>query len=86
MSAIGITNTIGRIICGAVSSVPGISALAINNIALTIGGLATMFSAYSKTPTFQFIYAAVFGLSICKYIDYEIDWILSDDGALVFLW
>ncbi|KAF6212002.1 hypothetical protein GE061_012520 [Apolygus lucorum] len=64
VSTIGITNTIGRIMCGALTSVPGISALAINNIALTIGGLATMCSGYSDSETFQFAYAAIFGLSI----------------------
>ncbi|BES99622.1 Major Facilitator Superfamily [Nesidiocoris tenuis] len=64
LSTIGITNTIGRIMCGAITSVPGISALAINNIALTVGGLATIFSAYSQSHTFQFAYAAIFGFSI----------------------
>ncbi|KAK9498456.1 hypothetical protein O3M35_003091 [Rhynocoris fuscipes] len=64
LSSIGITNTVGRIISGALSSVPGISALALNNIALTIGGIATMMSGLSDAPAYQFTFAAIFGLSI----------------------
>jgi len=64
LSAIGVTNTVGRIACGAITSVPGISSLAINNIALTIGGIATMFSGLSYSPVFQFGYATIFGLAI----------------------
>jgi len=37
VSSIGITNTVGRILCGLISSVPGINALVVNNIALTFG-------------------------------------------------
>lgn len=64
VSSIGITNTIGRIICGALTMVPQISALMLNNIALTIGGIVTILSGLSYTPTYQFGYAAVFGLSV----------------------
>lgn len=66
LSSIGITNTIGRIVSGAITSMPGMSSLVINNIALTIGGIATMISGLSDTPAYQFTFAAVFGLSICK--------------------
>ncbi|XP_073969240.1 monocarboxylate transporter 5 isoform X2 [Rhodnius prolixus] len=64
LSSIGITNTIGRIVSGAITSMPGMSSLVINNIALTIGGIATMISGLSDTPAYQFTFAAVFGLSI----------------------
>lgn len=64
VSSIGITNTIGRILCGAITSIPGVSSLWINNIALTVGGIATMFSGISHEGYFQFGFAAIFGLSI----------------------
>lgn len=64
VSSIGITNTIGRIVCGALTMVPQISSLMLNNVALTIGGIATMLSGLSYTPSYQFFYAATFGLSI----------------------
>lgn len=63
VSVLGIANTIGRIVCGVVSSL-GIDALIINNIAITVGGLATIFSGISYTAGFQFAYYTVFGLSI----------------------
>lgn len=67
ISAIGIANTIGRVVCGVVSSLPGINALFLTNVALTIGGIATMLSGLSLSEEYQFFYTAVFGLCICKY-------------------
>lgn len=67
ISAIGIANTIGRVFCGLVSSLPFINALFLTNVALTIGGIATMLSGLSLTEEYQFFYTAVFGLAICKY-------------------
>lgn len=68
ISAIGIANTVGRIFCGIVSSLPGINALFLTNVALTIGGIATMLSGLSLTEEYQFFYTAIFGLAICKYL------------------
>lgn len=67
ISAIGIANTNGRVICGIVSSIPGINALFLTNVALTISGIATMASGLSLTAEYQFTYAIIFGLSICEY-------------------
>jgi len=64
LSTIGITNTLGRIFCGIVTSLPKVSALAITNIALSVGGIATIFSGLSMSDAYQFGYAAVFGLAI----------------------
>ncbi|XP_039289346.1 monocarboxylate transporter 2 isoform X2 [Nilaparvata lugens] len=66
ISAIGVTNTVGRVLCGLVTSTlpKGLSALLINNVALTVGGLATIASGYSFSVAYQFGYAAVFGLAI----------------------
>lgn len=68
ISVIGISNTVARIACGMLSSVKGMNPLYINNIFITIGGLATIFSGYSLSQGFQFIYAAIFGLAIGKCV------------------
>lgn len=67
ISAIGIANTVGRVLCGVLSSATWANTLFINNAALTIGGLATIFSGFSLSEGFQFTYAVIFGLAICKY-------------------
>jgi hypothetical protein len=66
VSTIGITNTIGRVGCGLVSSLPGVDALLINNVALTIGGIATVLSGVSLTFGYQIFYSSVFGLAMGK--------------------
>lgn len=66
ISAIGISNTIGRVLCGILSSFPGVNALFVTNAALTIGGIATMFSGFALTPEYQFTYTTIFGLSTGK--------------------
>ncbi|XP_018573059.1 monocarboxylate transporter 7 isoform X1 [Anoplophora glabripennis] len=67
VSSIGIANTVGRVLCGIVSSLPGVNALVLTNVALTIGGVATIFSGLSLTPQYQFFYTVVFGLAIACF-------------------
>lgn len=64
VSAIGISNTIARIVCGVLSSFKGVNALYLNNIAITLGGIATIFSGLYLTEAYQFTYAAIFGVAI----------------------
>jgi MFS transporter, MCT family, solute carrier family 16 (monocarboxylic acid transporters), member 14 len=64
VSAIGVSNIVGRIMCGLTSSMPKVSPLWVNNIALSAGGIATMFSGICYTDFFQFGYTVVFGLSV----------------------
>lgn len=66
ISAIGISNTVARIICGVLSSFKGVNALHLNNIAITIGGICTIFSGYSLTSGYQFSYSIIFGVAIGK--------------------
>lgn len=66
VSTIGITNTIGRVVCGMVSSLPGVDALFINNMALTVGGIATIVSGVSLSFGYQIFYSSVFGLAMGK--------------------
>lgn len=65
--AIGIANIVGRVLCGLVSSVPKISPLWLNNIALSAGGIATMLSGYSYNTVFQFGYCTIFGLAVACF-------------------
>lgn len=67
VSTIGITNTIGRVACGLVSSLPGVDALLINNVALTIGGIATILSGVSLSFGYQIFYSSVFGLAMACF-------------------
>ncbi|XP_018047910.1 PREDICTED: monocarboxylate transporter 10 isoform X2 [Atta colombica] len=67
VSVIGIGNTIGRIVCGLASSLPGVNALVVNNIFISVGGLVTIFSGLSLTEGYQFFYAASFGISISVF-------------------
>ncbi|XP_015179843.1 PREDICTED: monocarboxylate transporter 10-like [Polistes dominula] len=67
VSVIGIGNTVGRVVCGLASSIPGVDALIVNNIFISLGGLLTMLSGLSLTEGYQFFYAACFGLSISVF-------------------
>lgn len=68
LSAIGITNTLGRVICGYLTDNTGISAFAINNVALITGGLLTMLlPLYFNTFHSLICYAIVFGFSIACF-------------------
>lgn len=43
------------------------NALYLNNIAITLGGIGTIFSGLYYTTTYQFAYAAVFGIAIACF-------------------
>lgn len=68
ISAIGISNTVARIVCGLLSSVPGVNALHLNNVAITVGGIFTIVSGAYLTAVYQFSYAVIFGIAIGKDI------------------
>ncbi|KAG5671992.1 hypothetical protein PVAND_002156 [Polypedilum vanderplanki] len=63
LSAIGIFNTVARIVCGWLSSMENISALMLNNVFITLGGLATMFSGMFMQVAGQYLYTAIFGVA-----------------------
>ncbi|CAG9854191.1 unnamed protein product [Phyllotreta striolata] len=67
VSTIGITNTIGRVGYGLICSIPKTNALVIINIALTVGGIATMLSGLSMSMEYQFSYSVIFGLSVSSF-------------------
>lgn len=68
LSAIGITNTVGRVFSGWISDRPNVNALMINNIALTAGGIATiMMPLVVEIYWLLLVCAAVFGFSIACF-------------------
>ncbi|XP_052868156.1 monocarboxylate transporter 3 [Anopheles cruzii] len=67
VSAIGISNTIARVVCGLLTSFKNVNALHLNNVAITLGGIATMVSGIYVTEAFQFTYAGVFGIAIACF-------------------
>ncbi|XP_014205911.1 monocarboxylate transporter 4 [Copidosoma floridanum] len=67
VSIIGIGNVIGRLVFGGVVSLPGINALVVNNVFITLSGLLTMFSGFSMTKEYQFFFSAAFGLSVSVF-------------------
>lgn len=67
ISAIGLFNTIARIGCGWLSSLPGVSALLLNNIFITLGGLATIFSGMFMEVYAQYIYTLIFGVTCAAF-------------------
>lgn len=69
--AIAVTNIIGRIACGLFSSMPNVSPLWLNNIAVSAGGIATMLSGLYYHDAYQFTYCGIFGLAIGKYFHFN---------------
>ena len=68
LSVIGITNTIGRVICGYLTDNTQISAFFINNVALIVGGVLTIIlPIYFNTFASLIFYAVVFGFSIACF-------------------
>lgn len=66
ISAIGISNTVARILCGFLSSLESVDANLLSNIAITLGGVTTILSGFSSSQLVQFSYSLVFGLAIGK--------------------
>ena len=62
----GITNTIGRVLTGAIADLRKVDSLIINNISLIITGLATALSPLCKSYMTLCIYTAVFGFNAGK--------------------
>ncbi|KAK0077459.1 hypothetical protein PV325_003938 [Microctonus aethiopoides] len=67
VSVIGIANTVGRVACGLASSLPGVDALIVNNIFISISGIVTIISGLSGTKEYQYFYCASFGLSVSVF-------------------
>ncbi|EDW02174.1 monocarboxylate transporter 10 [Drosophila grimshawi] len=67
ISGIGMINTFARIVCGSLSSFPSVKPLWLNNVALTAGGLATIFSGVVINSTTQWTFVVLFGICIACF-------------------
>ena len=66
LSIIGIANTIARVLCGWISDQPWADCLIINNVALIMGGVATILCPFCFNYGLLATYSAVFGSGIGK--------------------
>ena len=64
LSIIGIANTLARVVTGWVSDRPWADRLLINNLALIVGGIFTMFCTYFTSYAMLAVYSCCFGISI----------------------
>ncbi|XP_025207617.1 uncharacterized protein LOC112603314 isoform X2 [Melanaphis sacchari] len=68
LSIIGITNTIGRVVCGFVADFPWVDSLFLNNICLLISTAAVAATPFCVTYTHYVIMAIFFGIAVSGYI------------------
>ncbi|XP_045199403.2 monocarboxylate transporter 12-like [Mercenaria mercenaria] len=68
VSAIGISNTVGRVLFGFLADRQGVNRLMLYNTALTICGVATALCPLAYTYSLLVVYACVFGLFIGVYV------------------
>ncbi|XP_050428062.1 monocarboxylate transporter 1 isoform X3 [Adelges cooleyi] len=68
LSIIGITNTIGRVVCGFVADFPWVDSLLLNNICLLISTAAVAATPFCVTYTHYVIMSVFFGIAVSGYI------------------
>ncbi|KFB53189.1 AGAP003206-PA-like protein [Anopheles sinensis] len=68
ISIIGITNTVGRIVCGYVADFPQVDALFLNNICLVISTVAVALTPFCHSYAAYVVMAIAFGIAIAGYI------------------
>jgi MFS family permease len=68
LSIIGITNTIGRVVCGFVADFPWVDSLFLNNVCLLISTAAVAATPFCVTYTHYVIMAVFFGIAVSGYI------------------
>lgn len=64
ISIIGITNTVGRIVCGYVADFPKVDALFLNNICLVISTIAVALTPFCSSYASYVVMAVAFGIAI----------------------
>lgn len=64
---IGVTNTIGRVICGWIADRPWTSSLQLNNGSLIVAGITTMLCALGYDYWHLRLYAACFGFCVGEW-------------------
>ncbi|UYV78759.1 Mct1 [Cordylochernes scorpioides] len=68
LSAIGISNTVGRVLLGYLSDQPWVNRLWLYNTSLVVNGLATAFSNYCVTYNSMVAYSMAFGFTAGAYV------------------
>ncbi|XP_008556560.1 monocarboxylate transporter 12 isoform X2 [Microplitis demolitor] len=68
LSIIGITNTVGRVICGFVADFPQVNSLLLNNICLLVSTISVAMTPFCESYTSYIIMATFFGTAISGYI------------------
>ncbi|XP_053693164.1 monocarboxylate transporter 2 isoform X2 [Sabethes cyaneus] len=68
ISIIGITNTVGRIVCGYVADFPKVDALLMNNICLVISTFAVALTPFCHSYASYIAMAIAFGIAVAGYI------------------
>nr|CAD7432758.1 unnamed protein product [Timema monikensis] len=68
LSIIGITNTLGRVICGYVADFPWVNSVLLNNICLLITTISIASMPFCESYTSYIIMAIVFGIAISGYV------------------
>ncbi|XP_014242664.1 monocarboxylate transporter 3 isoform X2 [Cimex lectularius] len=68
LSIIGITNTIGRVLCGWVADFPSVNSLLLNNLSLVVSTIAVTATPFCKSYAAYVTMSVFFGLAISAYI------------------
>lgn len=68
LSIIGITNTIGRIICGYFADFPQVNALLVNNLCLVLAAVSVAFTPFCHTYMAYTIVSVLFAIAVSGYI------------------
>ncbi|XP_055547554.1 monocarboxylate transporter 2 isoform X3 [Wyeomyia smithii] len=68
ISIIGITNTVGRIVCGYIADFPKVDALFLNNICLVISTFAVALTPFCHSYASYVAMAIGFGIAVAGYI------------------
>lgn len=69
ISIIGITNTVGRIVCGYVADFPKVDALFLNNICLVISTFAVSLTPFCHSYASYVVMAIAFGIAVGKNLE-----------------
>ncbi|EDW73104.1 uncharacterized protein Dwil_GK16821 [Drosophila willistoni] len=68
LSYIGITNTIGRVLCGWVADLPQVNSLLLNNCCLVVSTIAVTLTPLCYSYTSYIVMSIFFGIAISGYI------------------
>jgi len=65
--AVGVTNTLGRLLAGFLADLSCVNSLLLHNLALVLAGVACILNMFCTSFEVMSVFAAFFGLCIGKY-------------------